>query len=191
MGWFKLTAKQRRLWARMTGTLNDTITIEAEEAEAILRAYKIPNIVIKNDQDYVCPTIAKVSELMMRQVWCNPFYGRGTMFLPDGNCVRYARKTAELMRGYAFGVMTVRLKRTPYQKKFNLDRTLHRMNVFINNKREVVAWEPQICDCPGSGHNIQSILTVHMGVGLENVGDHPEQFDAEGKKRYTEYKGVF
>lgn len=191
MGWLKASAKQQRLWARMTGTLENHIVIEAEEAKAILEKYKMPKVVVKTDQDYVCPTIAKVSDMMKNEVFCNPFYGRGTGFMPDGNCVYYARKTAEIMRGFAFGVATVELKRTPYQKKFNKEGTLHRLNVFINNKKQVVAWEPQICDRPGGNNYIKSFLIVHMGVGLENVGDYAEMYDDEGKRLYSEYKGVF
>lgn len=178
---FALSAKQHRWISRIKGNLNKQIVIQADEARAILRKTGIERVMVRADQEYICPDNGKVSEKMMRVNFCNPFYGRGTNFEPPGNCVYYSRFTAEKFQGYAFGVMTVRLT----------DGDFHRLNIFINRKKEVWAWDPQTCNYPGGNSGIQERLIVHMGTGLENVGNHPERYDDEFKKIYEGYDKIF
>lgn len=181
MGYFHFTARQHRWISKLFGNINKQIIMSADEVEELLKSTKIKTVIVNKDQDYICPDNGKVSDILKDLAFCSAFYSTiNKGFEPDGNCVWYSKVSAEKMRGYAFGVMTVRL--------FN--GQAHRINVFINRKKEVWAWEPQICSYPG-GNYVQERFSIHMGTGLENVGDYPERYDDEGKKIYEEYDKVF
>lgn len=177
MGFFHLTARQHRWFSKLFGNINKQIIMDADEVEKLLKSTKVPVVVVNKQQEYVCPDNGKVSDILKDLPFCNAFYHKvSSGFEPDGNCVWYSKQSALKMRGYAFGVMTVIL----------LDGRAHRINIFINRKKKVWAWEPQICSYPG-GNFVREKKAIYMGIGLENVGNYPERYDDEGKKIYEEY----
>jgi len=166
MSWLKLSAKQWRMLSKLNGNIDETVLISTAKVQEIFRSKfshvkgKKPVVVVAPDTTFLCPDNGKVSDMHKNIPYCSTYMP--AKYTDKWNCVWFAKESAVLMRGYAFGVMTV----------LDMADTPHRINVFINRKLEVWAWDPQLCNWPGSG-KVKTIKVIHMGTGLENVGNHP------------------
>lgn len=103
------------------GTMDTQSEITAQELHKILTGY-FGNVFIKlSDANYKLPNKAKVAALSHFQV------------KQDWDCDDYAFAAMVPMRNYAFGMMYITTS----------EGNRHVANVFINQNREVVFWEPQ------------------------------------------------
>lgn len=114
---------------------NQSITCEisAYELHKILTAHFGYVRIKMSDSQYILPDNNQVIQLSAPSRY--ELYGAAKSIREKWDCDDYAIAAMAPMRNYAFGVMYIT----------TTNNARHVINVFVNNKKEIIYWEPQTC----------------------------------------------